>query len=51
MMPITLQIDITVPLSDEQIEYIFDCWINFVTLDLGLQPNEAIMHEVEGVAS
>lgn len=48
-MPITLQIDITAPLSDELKEYIFDCWTTFVTQDLGLEPNEAIMYEVENV--
>jgi hypothetical protein len=34
------EIEILTELSDELLEYIFDCWVAFVTNDLGLQPNE-----------
>lgn len=46
-MPIKLSIDITADISEETLEYIFDCWVTFVTQDLGLQANEAIMYEEE----
>lgn len=45
--PIKLSIDITVELTPEQLEYIFDCWVTFVTQDLGLEANQAIMYEDE----
>ena len=40
-----LVIDITAPITQEILEYIFDCWITFVTQDLGLEAREAIMYE------
>lgn len=36
-------IDINVPLSDEITQYIFDCWITFITNDLGLLPTDLPM--------
>lgn len=48
-MPIRLCIDITANISATELEYIFDCWVTFVTQDLGLQANEAIMYESEYV--
>ena len=34
------RIDIEKPLTNEQIEYIFDCWISFITNDLGFAPSD-----------
>lgn len=34
------EIEILTDLSDELLVYIFDCWVAFVTNDLGLKPNE-----------
>lgn len=39
------EIEFSVPLTQELKEYIFDCWVAFVTEDLGLQPNQAILIE------
>lgn len=36
-------IDINTPLSDEIKQYIFDCWVAFITNDLGLLPNQLPM--------
>lgn len=36
-------IDINTPLSQEILEYIFDCWVSFVVGDLGLQPKDLPM--------
>ena len=36
-------IDINVKLTDEITQYIFDCWIDFVTSDLGLLPADLPM--------
>lgn len=36
-------IDINVELTDEVLEYIFDCWVAFVTCDLGYKVNELPM--------
>ena len=33
------------PLTDELKEYLFDCWITFVTQDLGLLPSQAVLIE------
>ena len=49
-MPIKLCIDITADCSPEQLEYIFDCWVTFVTQDLGWDANQAIMYEEEYVS-
>ena len=45
-----LVIDVTAPITQEILEYIFDCWVTFVTQDLGWNANEAIMYEDEYVA-
>ena len=45
-----LSIDITKAITQEQLEYIFDCWITFVTQDLGWEANQAIMYEDESVS-
>ena len=49
-MPIKLSIDITADCPPEILEYIFDCWVTFVTQDLGWNANEAIMYEDEYVS-
>ena len=49
--PIRLVVDITAPIKPEILEYIFDCWTTFITQDLGLEANEAIMYEEPYVAS
>ena len=36
-------IEINTVLSEEILEYIFDCWLTFVVNDLGLKPNELPM--------
>lgn len=41
----TFQIEILPQLSEEMIEYIFDCWVEFITQDLGLKVNDAILYE------
>lgn len=46
-LPLRLCIDITADLTPEQLEYIFDCWVTFVTQDLGLEAKQAIMYESE----
>lgn len=43
-----LQIEITRPITPEILEYIFDCWVAFVTQDLGFMVNEALMTQIEG---
>lgn len=40
-----LTIDINVNLTDEVIEYIFDCWTQFVTQDLGYNVADLLMYE------
>lgn len=49
-MPLKLSIDITAECPQETLEYIFDCWVTFVTQDLGWEANEAIMYEDEYVS-
>ena len=46
-MPLKLSIVITADCPQETLEYIFDCWVTFVTQDLGWEANEAIMFEEE----
>ena len=36
-------IDFFIQLTPEQREYIADCWIDFLTQDLGLKPCEGII--------
>lgn len=49
--PIRLVIDITADITQEVLEYIFDCWTTFATQDLGLEANQAIMYEEPYVSS
>lgn len=42
------EIAVNTDLSQEFLEYIFDCWVAFVTNDLGLLPHELPM-ELVGV--
>lgn len=45
-MQTVLQVEIQREVQPEQLEYIFDCWITFVTQDLGWSASDAIMIEV-----
>ena len=38
------RIDINTELTDEQQQYIFDCWVAFVTNDLALMPADLMMY-------
>lgn len=38
-----VEIEINVELTKEQLEYIADCWVAFVTNDLGYQPADLPM--------
>lgn len=38
-----LEIEINIPLTAWEIEYIFDCWVAFVTSDLGYKANDLQM--------
>ena len=38
-----IEISPEITLSNEDIEYIFDCWVEFVTQDLGYLPNQLFM--------
>ena len=50
-LPIRLSVDIVNPeCTPEMLEYIFDCWITFVTQDLGWEAKDAIMYEEEYVS-
>lgn len=40
------EISINANLNQETLEYIFDCWVAFVTNDLGLMPSELPMELV-----
>ena len=49
-IPIRLSVDILNPeCTQEKLEYIFDCWITFVTQDLGWEAKDAIMIQEETV--
>jgi hypothetical protein len=39
-----LIIEINTEITQEVLEYIFDCWVTFVVGDLGLKPNELPMY-------
>ena len=45
-----LTIDINIDLTDEEFEYIFDCWATFVTADLGYKMQDLPMYEIEARA-
>lgn len=38
-----IKIIVNTPISAEILQYIADCWIEFVTADLGYKPNDLIM--------
>ena len=38
-----IRIILNTPISAEILQYIADCWVEFVTADLGYKPNELIM--------
>lgn len=38
-----IEISPEITLSPEDIEYIFDCWVTFVTEDLGYLPHQLLM--------
>lgn len=41
------RIDVNVELSEEIVQYIFDCWATFVVGDLDLLPNQLPMSYIE----
>lgn len=40
-----LRIDINVDLPQETLQYIFDCWIDFIICDLGYSPADLPIYE------
>lgn len=38
-----IKIYISSSITDDMMEYIADCWIDFVVNDLGLEPNDAVI--------
>jgi hypothetical protein len=43
----SLTIDVNIDLLAEELEYIFDCWVAFVTCDLGYKVQDLPMYETE----
>jgi hypothetical protein len=48
MKKTVLQIEITCPITPEELQYIFDCWVTFITQDMGFLPSDALMLQIEG---
>lgn len=46
----SLTIDVNIDLLAEELEYIFDCWVAFVTCDLGYKVQDLPMYETEARA-